>query len=92
VLSIARRLGRRPTMAFGNSDGDVPMLQYATAAGGFGLLVHHTDAAREFAYDRTSPVGKLSAGLDQADRKHFVVADVAKDWQRVFAFEPARTP
>ncbi|MCX5787896.1 MAG: HAD family hydrolase, partial [Elusimicrobia bacterium] len=65
-IEIDRRIGRRPLMAFGNSDADIPMLAYATSGPrrGFGALVHHDDAEREFAYDRKSPVGPLDKGLD----------------------------
>src|SRR5256885_12891336 len=70
-VGINRFIGRRPTMAFGNSDGDLQMLQYTTAGAGarFALIVHHTDAEREFAYDRHSHVGKLDKALDEAAAK-----------------------
>jgi phosphoserine phosphatase len=89
VIGIDRFMGRRPIAAFGNSDGDLPMLHYATAGPGvrFGLLVHHTDAAREFAYDKDSPVGRLDKGLQQAQINGWTVVDMKRDWQTVFAGE-----
>ncbi len=85
-VGIARAIGRRPLMAFGNSDGDFEMLEYTTTAKGprFGLLVHHTDAEREFAYDRKSPVGKLDRGLDEAAKRGWVVTSIKDDWKTVF--------
>ena len=89
VIGINKFIGRRPIAAFGNSDGDFPMLQWVTSGTGprFGLLVHHTDAAREFAYDRTSIAGKLDRGLDEAPKRGWTVVDMAKEWKHVFAFE-----
>ena len=89
VIGIDRFMGRRPIAAFGNSDGDLPMLHYATAGAGvrFGLLVHHTDAAREFAYDKDSPVGRLDKGLQQAQINGWTVVDMKRDWKTVFAGE-----
>jgi haloacid dehalogenase-like hydrolase len=88
-VGIQLHVGRRPIMAFGNSDGDIQMLEFTTGSPGprFGLLVHHTDAEREYAYDRHSTFGKLDKGLDEAPRKGWVVADMKKDWKKVFAFE-----
>jgi phosphoserine phosphatase len=88
-VGIQKAIGRRPVMAFGNSDGDYEMLRYTTAGPGprFGLLVHHTDADREYDYDRKSPFGRLDRGLDDAAKQGWVVADVKKDWKTVFAFE-----
>ena len=79
-------IGRRPVMAFGNSDGDLQMLQWTAAGPGprFALLVHHTDADREYAYDRQSHVGKLDKALDEAARRGWTVVDIKKDWKRVF--------
>ena len=76
-------------MAFGNSDGDLEMLQYTTGGTGarFGLIVHHTDAEREYAYDRDSKVGRLDKALDAAQANGWVVVDMKQDWKRVFAFE-----
>ena len=85
-VGIQQRIGRRPIFAFGNSDGDLQMLQW-TAAGkhiGFVGLVHHTDADREWAYDRASHVGKLDKALDEAKTKGWTIVDMKKDWKRVF--------
>jgi len=85
-VGINRFIGRRPIMAFGNSDGDLQMLQYTTAGEGprFALIVHHTDADREFAYDRQSHIGKLDKALDEAAAKVWTVVDMRKDWNAVF--------
>jgi phosphoserine phosphatase len=82
-------IGRRPIAAFGNSDGDFAMLEWVTTGTGprFGLLVHHSDAEREFAYDRTSAAGKLDRGLDEAPKRGWILVDVAKDWAQVFPVE-----
>ncbi len=88
-LAIQKAIGRRPIAAFGNSDGDLQMLQWTcdTAGPRFCLYVHHTDAAREWAYDRASSIGRLDKGLDQAKAKGWTVVDMKNDWTRVFAFE-----
>jgi len=88
-VGINQHIGRRPLAAFGNSDGDLEMLQWATMGGGvrFGLLVHHTDAEREYAYDRQSHIGKLDKALDAAALNRWTVVDMKNDWKRVFAFE-----
>ncbi len=85
-VAIAKFIGRRPVMAFGNSDGDFQMLEYTTAGPGprFGLLVHHTDAEHEYAYDRASPFGRLDKALDAAPKRGWVVADMKDDWKAVF--------
>lgn len=87
-VAIHLFMGRRPVGAFGNSDGDVPMLQYTSANPAyktFGLLVHHTDAAREYAYDAHPPAsGKLISGLRQAPQKGWVIVDMKKAWKTVF--------
>ena len=90
-VGINRHIGRRPIAAFGNSDGDLQMLQWTTAGAGsrFGLLVHHTDAVREYAYD-ASPFGKLDVALTEAAAKGWTVVDMKNDWNRVFAFEAQR--
>jgi phosphoserine phosphatase len=84
--AIDRVIGRVPTLAFGNSDGDLQMLQYA--AGGRGArfmgLVHHTDAEREWAYDRASHVGRLDKALDEAGQRGWTVVDMKRDWRTVF--------
>ena len=81
-VSIERFIGQRPILAFGNSDGDFQMLEWTTAGEGkrLGLLVHHTDAKREWAYDRESSEGRLARGLDEAEQRGWVVVDMAKDW------------
>ncbi|MEM9915339.1 MAG: HAD family hydrolase [Planctomycetota bacterium] len=88
-VGIHQHIGRRPLFAAGNSDGDLQMLQYTTAGDGprFGLLVHHTDAEREWAYDRESHVGKLDKALDEAGEKGWTVADMANDWNTVYDAE-----
>lgn len=88
-LAIQKTIGRRPIAAFGNSDGDLQMLQWTcdTAGPRFCLYVHHTDAAREWAYDRASSIGRLDKGLDQAKAKGWTVVDMKTDWKRIFAFE-----
>jgi hypothetical protein len=85
-VGIAKFIGRRPTMAFGNSDGDLQMLQYTTGSPGprFGLIVHHTDADREYAYDRASIVGKLDKALEQAQANGWIVVNMKDDWATVF--------
>ena len=86
-LGINQHIGRRPLAAFGNSDGDLEMLQYTTLSGGgarFGLIVHHTDAEREYAYDRQSHIGKLDKALDAAAINKWTVVDMKNDWKRIF--------
>jgi hypothetical protein len=85
-VGINEHIGRRPIAAFGNSDGDLEMLQWTTLAGGprFGMIVHHTDAEREYAYDRKSPFGKLDAALDAASVNGWTVVDMQKDWEVIF--------
>jgi haloacid dehalogenase-like hydrolase len=88
-VGINEYIGRRPIAAFGNSDGDLEMLQWTTMAGGrrFGLIVHHTDAEREYAYDRDTSFGRLDKALDAAALNRWTVVDMKKDWKRIFAFE-----
>ncbi len=88
-VGINEHIGRRPIAAFGNSDGDLQMLQWTTGGAGpsFALLVHHTDSVREWAYDRTSFIGRLDKALDEARAKSWTVVDMKNDWKRVFAFE-----
>ncbi len=85
-LGIEQHIGRRPIAAFGNSDGDLPMLQWTAAGEGprFCLYVHHNDADREWAYDRESLIGRLEKGLEEAKAKGWTVVDMKKDWNRVF--------
>jgi phosphoglycolate phosphatase-like HAD superfamily hydrolase len=85
-VGIHQVIGRRPIMAFGNSDGDFEMLEWTTSGTGprFALIVHHTDAGREWAYDRESHIGQLARGLDEAPKRGWVIADMKNDWKRVF--------
>ena len=85
-VGIHQHIGRRPIFAAGNSDGDFQMLEWTTSGPGarFGLLVHHTDAKREWAYDRESHVGKLDRGLDEATERGWTVVDMEKDWKVVY--------
>jgi phosphoglycolate phosphatase-like HAD superfamily hydrolase len=88
-VGINEHIGRRPIAAFGNSDGDLEMLQWTTMSGSgarLGLIVHHTDAEREYAYDRKSRFGKLDEALDAAAVNNWTVVDMKKDWNRVFGF------
>lgn len=86
---INRFIGRQPIFAFGNSDGDQQMLEWTAAGSGLRFLglVHHTDAAREWAYDRKSQIGKLDKALDEAVAKKWTVVDMKAEWRKVFAFE-----
>ena len=88
-VGIQMHIGRRPVAAFGNSDGDLQMLQWTAAGSGpsFCLYVHHTDAEREWAYDRESKIGRLNKGLDEATTKGWTVVDMKTDWKSVFVFE-----
>lgn len=83
---IQKFIGRRPIAAFGNSDGDLQMLRWTTSGDGprFALIVHHTDAAREFAYDRESKVGTLDKALDEAAVRGWTVASMKTDWKTVY--------
>lgn len=89
-VGINRFIGRRPIFAFGNSDGDQQMLEWTMAGSGarFAGIVHHTDAVREYAYDRASKIGKLDKAWDEAKVKGWTVVDMKQDWKKVFAFEP----
>jgi hypothetical protein len=86
---IQKFIGRRPIMAFGNSDGDFEMLEWTTAGKGarFGLIVHHTDAEREYAYDREAGLARLVKGLDEAPKRGWIVVCMKTHWKQVFAFE-----
>jgi len=88
-VGINRFIGRRPVLAFGNSDGDQQMLQWTAAGGGprFMAIVHHTDGEREWAYDRTSHIGKLDKAWDEAVAKGWTVVDMKKDWKRIYPYE-----
>ncbi|MEO1724057.1 MAG: HAD family hydrolase, partial [Pseudomonadota bacterium] len=85
-VAIDMRIGKRPIFAAGNSDGDFQMLEWTTAGEGprLGLIVHHTDAAREWAYDRESHVGRLERGLDEGPERDWLIVDMADDWARVW--------
>ncbi len=88
-VGINRFIGRRPIAAFGNSDGDFAMLEWAMAGPGprLAVIVHHDDAEREYAYDRGSMVGKLERGLDEAEGRGWTVVGMKQDWKRVFPFD-----
>src|SRR5215813_13221593 len=85
-VGINEHIGRRPIAAFGNSDGDLEMLQWTTLTDGvrFGLLIHHTDAEREYAYDRQSHFGRLDVALDLAATNRWTVVDMKSDWNAIF--------
>ena len=89
-VGIHKFIGRRPIAAFGNSDGDFEMLEWVTSAPGprLGLIVRHDDAARESAYDRGSPIGRLERGLDEGPRRGWTIVSMKDDWRKVFPFEP----
>lgn len=92
--SINRVIGRRPVIAFGNSDGDQQMLEWVAARKGASLaaLIHHTDAKREWAYDRNSRVGKLDKALSEAMLKHWLIVNMKNDWKVVFPPEHPIVP
>jgi len=86
-VGINRYIGRLPILAFGNSDGDFEMLEYTSSAPGprLGLIVHHDDGEREYAYDRKSSVGRLERGLDEAAQRGWVVVSMKSDWRTVYS-------
>jgi hypothetical protein len=88
-VGIHMHIGRRPLAAFGNSDGDLQMIQWTTAGSGarFALIVHHTDSKREWAYDRQSPIGRLDKAFDEAKAKGWILADMMKDWKVIFPYQ-----
>jgi phosphoserine phosphatase len=88
-VGIHQVIGRRPTIAFGNSDGDFEMLEWTTRAKGprLGVVVHHTDAEREWAYDRDSSIGRLARGLDEGPKRGWVIVDMKSDWKVVYPFQ-----
>ena len=88
-VGIHRFIGRRPILAFGNSDGDQQMLEWTAAGDGarFMGLVQHTDAQREWAYDRQSSIGRLDKALDEANAKGWTVVDIKRDWKKIYPFE-----
>ncbi|HET9884384.1 MAG TPA: HAD family hydrolase [Candidatus Binatia bacterium] len=91
-VAINKFIGRRPILAFGNSDGDLQMLQWTAAGEGarFIGLVHHTDTEREWAYDRKSSVGRLDKALDEATLRGWTVVSMKNDWRRIFPFDNQR--
>ena len=88
-VGINHFIGRRPVLAFGNSDGDQQMLEWTAAGTGarFMGIVHHTDAEREYAYDRQSPIGKLDKAWDEAVRRNWAIVDMKNDWKVIYPFE-----
>ncbi len=89
AMNIDLHIGRRPILAFGNSDGDLQMLQYTAAGRGprLMLLVHHDDAVREYAYDRSSPVGRLDKALDASTRRGWTLVSMKNEWKTIFPLE-----
>lgn len=85
-IGINQHIGRRPILAIGNSDGDFEMLQWTTSGPGLRLggIVHHTDAEREWAYDRDSKIGKLARGLDEAKQRGWLLIDMKRDWKTIY--------
>lgn len=88
-VGIQKFIGRRPIAAFGNSDGDSEMLRWTTSGQGphLGLIVHHTDAEREYAYDRESHFGRLNQALDEAAKRQWQLVDMKRDWKVVYSFD-----
>ena len=88
-VGIHQYIGKRPVFVAGNSDGDYAMLQYTctSTAPHFGMIVHHTDSIREYAYDRQSSVGHLEKGLDDAAKYDWLIVDMKNDWKVVFPFD-----
>lgn len=87
-VGIQKQIGKRPIAAFGNSDGDFQMLEWTTTrpGGGFGLIVHHDDAVREWAYDRDSHIGRLARALDEAPQRGWMVVSMKDDWNKIFSW------
>ncbi|MBL0371876.1 haloacid dehalogenase-like hydrolase [Rhizobium sp. KVB221] len=88
-VGINNHIGRRPIFVAGNSDGDYEMLRWVTARGGpsLGIIVHHTDSAREYAYDRDTKVGRLDKAMTEAPERGWVLVDMKNDWKKVYDFE-----
>jgi phosphoglycolate phosphatase-like HAD superfamily hydrolase len=87
---IYHHIGKRPVFTAGNSDGDYAMLEWTSTGTGyprFGMIVHHTDSAREVSYDRNSSIGRLEKGLDDAAKFSWLIVDMKNDWNKIFAFE-----
>lgn len=93
-VAVQQHVGRRPIATFGNSDGDQQLLAWTATGPGARLLVlvHHTDAEREVAYDRASPIGKLDRALDEAKAKAWTVVSMKDDWKTVFPLPPPALP
>ncbi len=87
-VGVQQHIGQRPLAAFGNSDGDLQMLQWTTAGEGarLGVIIHHTDAEREWAYDRESHIGKLDKALDLATEQDWLIVDMQQDWKTIYSF------
>jgi len=86
-IGIHQYIGKRPVFAAGNSDGDYQMIEWTTTATDyprFGMFVHHTDAEREYAYDRNSHIGKLEKGLDDAAKNNWTIVDMKNDWAKIY--------
>lgn len=89
-VGIHQYIGKRPVFAVGNSDGDYAMLQWTSTATGyprFGMIVHHTDSVREWVYDRSSHIGQLEKGLDDASKYNWLIVDMKNDWIKVYSFD-----
>lgn len=88
-VGIHQHIGMRPVFTAGNTDGDYGMLQYTTTGTGprFGMIVHHTDSLREYAYDRQSALAKLDKGLDDAAKYHWLIVDMKTDWKKIYPFD-----
>ena len=88
-VGIHQFIGKRPIFTAGNSDGDYAMLQWTSTGSGprFGMIVHHTDEQREWAYDRKSHIGNLERGLDDAKKYNWQVVDMKNDWKKIYSFE-----
>jgi len=87
-VGIYQHIGKRPVFTVGNTDGDYEMLQWTSTQSGphFSMYIHHTDAVREWAYDRDSDIGQLKIGLDMAPKYKFVIMDMKTDWKKIFPF------
>jgi len=89
-VGIQQMIGRRPVIAVGNSDGDLQMLEYATSGAGrrLGVIIHHTDAVREWKYDKSSHIGRLDQALIRAGEQRWIVVDMERDWRQIFPSDP----
>jgi hypothetical protein len=89
-VGINRHIGRRPIATFGNSDGDLQMLQWIASGEGehnLCVYIHHTDADREWSYDRDSSIGRLDKGLDEAKMRGWTIVDMKQDWKRIYPYD-----